>query len=157
MPNLDIQKDFIEGTQEIFTTLFNFGKENKDGSIDGVSLYLLSDNVDTNVYGETKNKTYQKPKHLVVQVILVPTIGEQDVEYINEKATFVITYKSLLDNKIDVSNKGLEVLRKGLIKYKDTFYLIDNILPKAYVEDVFLFYHFVCTEIKGKLMIKIED
>lgn len=157
MPNLDIQKDFIEGTQEIFTTLFNFGKENKDGSIDGVSLYLLSDNVDTNVYGETKNKTYQKPKYLEVQVILVPTIGEQDVEYINEKATFVITYKSLLDNKIDVSNKGLEVLRKGLLKYKDTFYLIDNILPKAYVEDVFLFYHFVCTEIKGKLMIKIED
>lgn len=157
MPNLDIQKDFIEGTQEIFTTLFNFGKENKDGSIDGVSLYLLSDNVDTNVYGETKNKTYQKPKYLVVQVILVPTIGEQDVEYINEKATFVIPYKSLLDNKIDVSNKNLEVIRKGLIKYKDTFYLIDNILPKAYVEDVFLFYHFVCTEIKGKLMIKIED
>ena len=38
MADLSIRKDFVDGVQEIFTTLFN------DGVTDGLDLYLMSEN-----------------------------------------------------------------------------------------------------------------
>lgn len=151
MADLTIQKDFIDGTHEIFSTLFNDGKKT------GVNLYLMNNKTKTNVYGESKYKIYQPPKLLVAQVRLTPTQGEQDVEAIKENAVFVVPIKSLQDNDLGVTNDDLDEMRKGVIEYKGVFYTIDNILPKAYIEDVFLFYHFVCTEDKYTKNILVES
>ena len=151
MADESIRKDFVEGVQEIFTTLFN------DGESDGVNLYLLSDNTNTNVYGENKYKTYKQPILLVAKATITPTQGEQDVEGIKDKSIFVIPLKSLQDNELGVTNNDLDIMRKGMIKFHGVYYTIDNILPKAYIEDVFLMYYFVCTEDKYTTEILIEE
>ena len=152
MADLSIRKDFVEGVQEIFTTLFN------DGVTDGLDLYLMSENTSSNnVYRENKYKMYKAPKRLVTQARLTPTQGEKDVEVIKDKAIFVVPLRSLQDNNLGVTNNDLDIMRKGMIKFHGVYYTIDNILPKAYIEDVFLMYYFVCTEDKYTTEILIEE
>ena len=151
MADLSIRKDFVDGIQEVFTTLFN------DGVTDGVNLYLLSDKTITNVYGETKYKVYKKPILLVAKSQLTPTQGEQDVEVIKESATFTIPLKSLQENNIGVTNTDLDNIRKGVIEFHGVFYTIDNISPKAYIEDVFLMYQLDCTEDKYVTSVLVEE
>lgn len=143
MADLSIRNDFVDGVQEIFTTLFN------DGETDGINLYLLSEKTKVNVYGENKFKTYQQPKRLSTQARLTPTQGEQDVEGVKDKAIFVVPLKSLQNRELGVTNEDLDIMRKGVIEFHGVYYTVDNILPKAYIEDVFLMYHFVCTELKN--------
>lgn len=150
MADEQIKRAFVDGIQELFTTLFN------DGKNDGLDLYLLSEQTQVNVYGESPNKVYQKPKRLVTQARLTPTQTDPDVEQIKDKATFVVPVKSLQEHNLDLTNRGLDKLRKGIIVFHGTQYIIDNILPKAYVEDVFLLYHFVCTEDRSRQNIVIN-
>lgn len=151
MADLSIRKDFVDGVQDIFTTLFN------DGVTDGLDLYLLSQNTKNNVYGENKYKMYQAPKRLSTQARLTPTQGEEDIKGIKDQAVFVVPLKSLQDRGLGVTNDDLDIMRKGVIAFHGVFYTIDNILPKAYIEDVFLMYHFVCTEDKGVKSILVEE
>ena len=152
MADLSIRKDFVDGVQEIFTILFN------DGVTDGLDLYLMSENTSSNnVYRENKYKMYKAPKRLVTQARLTPTQGEKDVEVIKDKAVFVVPLRSLQDNNLGVTNNDLDIMRKGMIKFHGVYYTIDNILPKAYIEDVFLMYYFVCTEDKYTTEILIEE
>ena len=151
MAELSIRKDFVAGVQEIFTTLFT------DGVSDGINLYLLSDKTITNVYGETKYKMYKEPILLVAKAQLTPTQGEQDVEVIKERATFTIPLKSLQENNIGVTNTDLDNIRKGVIEFHGVFYTIDNISPKAYIEDVFLMYQLDCTEDKYVTSVLVEE
>lgn len=145
MPKKRIQKAFINGVQTIFTTLFNNGSEN-----DGVYYYPLdTENSTINVYGEQKAKLYKDPLLLVCKATISPTKGEQDVEEVKNQAEFVVTLKSLVNNDLGVTDKDLEIMRRGIMKFKGVCYLIDNIVPKAYVEDVFLMYTFYCTEDKN--------
>lgn len=150
MADESIKKDFVDGVQEIFTTLFN------DGVSDGIKLYLLSDSTKTNVYKESKYKIYQQPKMLVTQARLTPTQGEEDVKGVKDKAVFVVPLKSLQERELGVTNKDLDTMRKGVIEFHGVFYTVDNILPKAYIEDVFLMYHFVCTEDKHTTSVLVE-
>ena len=55
-------------------------------------------------------------------------------------------YKSLVDRGIDISEGNFAELQKGLMKYKDTYFTIENIQPHAFVEQVFLLYDFICKE-----------
>lgn len=151
MADTSIRKDFVDGVNEIFTTLFNEGVE------DGVELYLMSDKTSTNVYGESKYKLYQQPKMLVAKANLTPTQGDNDVEAIKDKAVFTVTLKSLQDNGLAVTNADLDIMRKGVMQFHDVFYTIDNILPKAYIEDVFLMYQFECTEDKHVTEVAVEE
>lgn len=150
MADLSIRNDFVDGVHEIFTTLFNSGVE------DGINLYLLSGSTRTNLYKESKYKRYKAPKMLVAQARLTPTQGEQDVEAIKDKATFIVPLKSLQERGLDITNNDLDEMRKGVIEFHGTYYTIDNILPKAYIEDVFLMYHFVCTEDKYTSSVLVE-
>lgn len=150
MADESIRKDFVEGVQEIFTTLFN------DGVNDGIKLYLLSDSTKTNVYKESKYKVYQQPKMLVAQARLTPEQGEEDVKGIKESAVFIVPLQSLRIAGLNVTNTDLDTMRKGVIEFHGVFYTVDNILPKAYIEDVFLMYHFVCTEDKHTTSISVE-
>lgn len=151
MADLSIRKDFVDGVQEIFTTLFN------DGESDGIKLYLLSEDTTTNVYRESKYKVYHPPKMLATQARLTPTQGEQDVETVKDRAVFVVPLKSLQERGLGVTNDDLDIMRKGVIEFHGVFYTIDNILPKAYIEDVFLMYHFVCTEDKYVKSVRVEE
>lgn len=140
MPDMSIQKDFIEGTYEIFYTLFN------NGDTDGVDLYLLSEDATPNVYGEVPFKTYKSPIRLICKAQSTPTQGEETVEGIKDITVFTVPVKCLNLHDLGTENKDLNLLRKGVMKFHNTFYKIDNIIPTAYVEDVFLFYQFQCTE-----------
>lgn len=151
MADESIRKDFVDGVQEIFTTLFN------DGVNDGINLYLMSDKTKTNVYGENKFKIYKQPKLLVAKANLTPTQGEQDVESIKDSAVFVVPVKSLQENELGVTNADLDIMRKGVIEFHGVYYKIENILPKAYIEDVYLMYHFVCTEDKQAKSLLVEE
>ena len=143
MADASIRKDFVDGVYDIFTTLFN------DGVNDGIKLYLLSDSTTTNVYGESKYNVYQQPKMLTAQARLTPTQGAEDVKGIKDQATFVVPLKALQNCDLGVTNKDLDILRRGVIEFHGVFYIIDNITPKAYIEDAFLMYDFVCTEDKN--------
>lgn len=140
MADENIKKEFIDGINEVFSIMFT------DGTNDGIYLYPLHEPTELNVYKEVKYKKYSPPVLLVAKVQLTPTQGEEDVKTIEETATFTVPFKSLRDNGIDTSNKNLNVLRKGVVKYKDTFYEIDNIKPNTFVEDTFMTYIFECTE-----------
>lgn len=152
MADTGIRNDFVEGVQEIFTTLFNDGSEETDG----VFYYALSDTTVTNIYGESKSKVYKQPKLLVCKAVITPTQGEQDTVGVNNVAEFTTTLKSLQNNDLGVTDKDLDTMRRGVMKFHDTLYLIDNILPKAYIEDVFLMYTFQCHEDKT-LSIALEE
>ena len=147
-----IRQEFIDSTMEIFTTLFNDGSE----TTDGVYLYLLSEDTQTNVYGEQKYKTYKPPVLLVCHVRLVPTQGNEDVKGIKNQTTFKVPLQSLLDYNLGVTDNDLRIMRKGMMRYKDTYYVIDNITPSTYVEDTFLFYSFECTEAIDTTSLNIE-
>lgn len=140
MADLSIRSDFVDGVMEIFTTLFN------DGESDGFDLYLLSDKSQQNVYGESKVKVYRAPIKLVTQAHINPTHGQQDVETVKGIAKFTVPLKSFQSKEVDVSTAGLAEIRKGVIEFHGTYYTIDNITPKAYIEDVFLLYDIDCTE-----------
>ena len=140
MADESIRKDFVDGVQEIFSTLFN------DGVSDGIDLYLLSTQTKKNVYKESKVKIYQKPIKLVAKAQITPVHGEQDTETIKADAQFTVPLKDLQDKNIEVTTKGLSILRQGVINFHGTFYSIDNVFPKAYIEDCFLMYTFVCSE-----------
>ena len=124
MADQSIRKDFVEGVQEIFTTLFNNGDEGTDV----LFFYPLSDSNTPNIYGESKYKIYKNPLLLVCKATLSPTQGDQSVETVTDQAEFVVTLKSLQENGLDTSNNGLEEMRRGIIKFHNAFYLIDNII-----------------------------
>ena len=151
MADLSVQKDFVDGIQDLFTSLFN------DGVTDGLNLYLISDKSKKNVYGESKFKVYKAPIRLVTQARLTPTQGEQDTEVIKDKAVFVVPLKSLQLNNLGVTNADLDIMRKGVIEFHGVYYTIDNILPKAYITDVFLMYQFECTEDKYITSVLVES
>lgn len=156
MASTRIRKDFVNGVQKIFTTLFNNGSETDDG----VYLYLLSNQREANVYGEKKFKTYQSPKLLVCKATMNPTFGDPpEVKEIECDAEFVVTLKSLQNNGLEVTQESIDEMRRGLMKFHDVIYTIDNIIPKAYVEDVFLMYRFLCTEDKNRssVVIHVEE
>ena len=88
---------------------------------------------------------------------MTPTHGEQDVEVVKDKAVFVVPLKSLQENNLGVTNTDLDIMRKGVIEFHGVYYTIDNILPKACIEDVFLMYHFECTEDKYTTEILTEE
>lgn len=142
MADESIRKDFVEGVNEIFTTLFNSGES------DGVTYYELDiENSNQNIYGESKYKQYINPVMLTCKTESTPTHGTQNVESVKDSSSFTIPLKSLQDRNLGVTIEDLEQMRRGILEFHGTFYFIDNISPKAYVEDVFLLYKFECTQI----------
>lgn len=143
MAKLDIRKDFVDGMHEVFSTLFNEGKE------DGVYLYLMSEETHAkDPYGENKYKVYQEPKLLICKAVLNPLQGEQYVLGIDIDAEFTVPLKSLTDNGFEMTQAVIDEMQRGVMKFHDVYYKVDDIKPKSYVEDVFLFYAFNCTELK---------
>ena len=139
----DIQKAFIDGVEQIYSTMFT------DGVNDGVELFYLDEDstkVDS-VYRESKVKKYKDPIMLVANAKLSFTDQE---EYVMDKkydAVFKVPYKSLMEHDCDVSKDGLKVMQRGKIDFHGVSYKIDEIKPTTFVENVFLIYEFCCTEV----------
>src|SRR5574344_1187174 len=98
MADESIRQEFIDGVHEVYSTMFT------DGVNDGVYFYPLYEPTTKSVYREVKYKQYLEPVLLVSKIQLTPIQGEEDVKTIKESAVFTITFKSLNDNGIDVSN-----------------------------------------------------
>lgn len=144
MADQSIREEFIEGVMEVYTTLMNDGSEQNDG----VFFYPLSESETNSVYDEDKYKHYHPPMLLVCKALIEPTQGENDTEGVKNKATFSVPVKSLTDNGLSASQSDLDALRRGIMKFHDVWYYIDNVSPTVYVEDVFLVYKFDCSEMK---------
>ena len=153
MADARIRNDFLVGMQEAFNILLSNGSE----GIDGVFIYLLSDTTTTNIYGETRQKAYLPPVLVPCGAHLNPTQGSESVEAIKNIPEFSITRKDLTDRGFSVDEHGLDILRKAMLKFHDVFYKVDNVEPTSYVEDVFLFYHFKCTELLNVKTLRIVD
>lgn len=152
MANETIKKEFVEGVNEIFTTLFNEGKEEGDG----ISLFSLI-REELNVYGEQENRIYNKPVILVAKVSETPTDGEQDIKKQKKSAVFTVPIKSLNDNNYTMSVEELKSLRSAIIEYGGVYYSIDKIQGKAFVENVYLLWEFYCTEEPDSFTLVVKE
>ena len=142
MADLSIRNDFLDGVQEIFSTLFN------DGVNDGLDLYLLSDETKISIYGESKYRKYKAPIRLVCRVRLETHQGGNYIEVIKKEPQFIVPYRDMQLKGLDISSESINKMKQGIIKFRGVYYIIDEILPVDYIEDVYLFYHFICTEDK---------
>lgn len=134
----EIQTLFIEGVNEVFSTLFN------DGEQEGIYYYpqLETEDID-DVYDEKKDKVYGNPVLLVSRVQLFMSQDPEENRVSRGEATFTVPLKSLLDRGIDVNITNYSTLRQGLIRYEDSLFTIEEVKPHAFVEQVFLLYDFI--------------
>lgn len=140
MADSNIQNAFINGIDEIYTKVFT------DGINDGVYYYPYVDNPNKGIYQEDRFKEYGEPLLLVARVIVTPEVKEQDVKEPIAKAVITVTFKSLRDNGLDTSIQNLKELKKGYLRYKDTYYEIKKIKPQSFIADTYLTYAFECEE-----------
>lgn len=141
MADLQIQKEFVEGINEIYTLLFN------DGVTDGVYFFPLYIGTETNIYGECKKKSYLDPILLACKPSVSPVIPENSMKEVRATATFTVPRLQLTKNGLGISNEELKELRKGVMYFHGVYYNIDNVSPTTYIQDAFLVYQFHCTEV----------
>ena len=149
MADESIRNDFLDGVQEIFSTLFNEGKAEE-----GILLYPFVEEED-NIYKEHKFKKYKKPITLVSSVSVPEKDGNVDIKAQKRQAIFKVPTKCLSGYGYEMTKSNMAYLRKALIRFKDIFFTIDLIQSRIYVEDTFLLWEFQCTEIFDPDSIKI--
>ena len=155
MSDSSIRKDFVEGTYEIFTTLFNEAKTPDDG----VQFFKYLGGEES-IYEEHKFKKYGSPITLVAKVQEPMQDGTNEIEKQKRHAIFTVPIKSLTENGVDSMNKStVSEMRKGIMKCGDVFYYISLIQGKAFVENVYLFWEFHCVEVEDleSICVEIED
>ena len=156
MADETIRRDFLDGVQEVFTTLFNEGVGE-----DGI-LYFPYLSGDDNPYQEHKFKRYSKPLTFVSNVDEQMTDGStpEGVDAQKRKAVFTVPTKCLTERGITSMDKAtVSLLRKGLIRYDDVFYMIDKVQGKTFVENTYLMWEFYGTEVidPDRIQVEIEE
>lgn len=154
MADATIRKDFLDGVEEIFSTLFNEAKEPEDG----IQFFAFKSG-SSSIYQESKFKTYAPPITLVSGVSEVEQDGSTDVEAQKRHSIFKVPLKQLLDKGVaenDMTKDVIAELKKGLIKYKDVLYEIDIIQGKVFIENTYMLWEFHCTEIFDPDSVRIE-
>lgn len=136
MPDLSIQQAFLDGINEVFSTMFT----------ESVKLYLMDEeSTKVNVYNETEKKAYLEVCDLVAKVTTTFTEGELPVEDIKVDAVFTIPTKQLIINNLSrATMDDLKNLSKGKISYRGIDYLIHRVVPKTLVADEWQMYDFIC-------------
>ena len=136
MPDLSIQQAFLDGINEVFSTMFT----------ESVKLYLMDEeSTKVNVYDETEKKAYLEVCDLVAKVTTTFTEGELPVEDIKVDAVFTIPTKQLIINNLSrATMDDLKNLSKGKISYRGIDYLIHRVVPKTLVADEWQMYDFIC-------------
>lgn len=154
MADATIRQDFLDGVEEIFSTLFNEAKEPEDG----IQFFAFKGG-SYSIYQESKFKTYAPPITLVSSVSELEQDGKTDVEAQKRHSVFKVPLKQLLSKGVietDMTKDVVAELKKGLIKYKDVLYEIDLIQGKIFIENTYMLWEFRCTEIFDPDSIQIE-
>lgn len=137
--DLSIQKAFLDGMKELWDVIFTT-----------VELMLLDTDktIVNDVYGEVVGeKAYLPPLILPARIDLELHSLSDDTEGKSYNAKFRFPTKVFLDNNIDLSDKGLDVLRKAKIGYQGVEYEVQDIKPQTNIQGMYLFYLFLCSEV----------
>lgn len=142
---LEIQQDFLEGTQEVFSTLLT----------DEVNFHFMNEeDTEINVYNEAPVKKYREPIVLVAKITVSRGAAGTEYEKNTCDATIIIPTKEFIDKEIDYSPSNYETLKKAIFSFKGVFYKVDEIVPKTCVANEFLFHQFNCSEIKKDFLLE---
>ena len=128
MADKSIRQDFLDGIEEVFSTLFNEAKEPEDG-IQFFSFLGGS----SNVYQESKFKRYAPPITLISSVSEVVQDGNTDVEAQKRHSIFKVPLKQLLSKGVietDMTNEQLDEFENTEIKGTTNDYLNDYVSDK---------------------------
>lgn len=140
-PKNDIQVAFLDGIEEVFSTLL----------CNHVLLYFLDEeSTEVNpIYEETTKKKYLEPYELIAKVTYDHPKGSDPVETVIRTAHFRIPTKQFLTLGIPfLQEADWERMRKAKLVYEGTEYLIDTIKPSTLVADIWQFLEFTATEAK---------
>lgn len=131
-----ITQAFLEGMQEVFSTMFT----------DQIFLKLMDlENTEVNIYGESADKVYREPVQLVGKIVLSNSQEDTPESEIRTSATIRIPTKEFIDKEISFySQEDLETLKKGLIVYREEEYEIQDVVPCTNITDTYMFYDFTC-------------
>lgn len=137
MADLEIQKAFLDGIEEIFSIMFT----------DRLQLSLLNEEeTKLNIYDETSKRVYHDPIQLIGRIQIYFTKGENPVEGVISYATITIPAKQLISKSIPHQTSDFETLKKGKFSYDGVEYLIEKVEPKTLVADKWQMYEFICQE-----------
>lgn len=141
MADLSIQNAFLDGIEEIFSIMFT----------DRLQLSLLDEeNTEVNVYDESLQKVYQDPIQLIGRIQTTFTQGENPVESVQIDAVITIPTKQLITKQIPhKTEEDLETLKKGKFSYNGYEYIVDKVVPKTLVADMWQMYDFSCHKDKN--------
>jgi hypothetical protein len=138
-----IQREFLDGMNEVFTSIFN----------NDVMLYLMDEEntVVNKLYGETPKKVYKEPTALAAKVVTNFKKDELPEMTVNIDAVITVPTKQLMINNVPCDTMSdLETLKKGKISYKQVSnYMIERVRPKVLIDDEWQFYEFYCYVPKG--------
>lgn len=136
MADLTIQNAFLDGIEEIFSTMFT----------DRLQLRLLDEEAtQTNIYKETTDKVYLDPIQLIGRIQTTFTQGENPVESVQIDAIITIPTKQLITNQIPhETDSDLETLKKAKFAYDGFEYLVEKVVPKTLIADKWQMYSFEC-------------
>lgn len=135
----EIQNAFLEGMNEVYTTIFT----------DTLMFELLESTQSkiNTVYKETLSREYQDPISLSGNVLVRAHEGEIVVEDTKFFTEISIPTKQLIDNEIPFETKSdLKKLEGGRFTYKGVSYLVDEVIPKVLIANIFQIYQFKCIE-----------
>lgn len=136
MADLSIQNAFLDGLEEVFSIMFT----------DRLLLSLLDEeNTQVNIYEETSRKVYLDPIQLIGRIQTTFTQGEEPVEGVQIDAVITIPTKQLITKQIPhLTDEDLETLKKAKFTYDGFEYLVEKVVPKTLVADMWQMYDFNC-------------
>lgn len=136
MADLTIQKAFLDGIEDIFSTMFT----------DRLQLRLLNEkSTQTNIYEETTTKVYLDPIPLIGRIKTTFIQGEDPVESVQIDAVITIPTKQLITKRIPhETDADLDTLKKAKFAYDGFEYLVEKVVPKTLIADKWQMYDFEC-------------
>jgi hypothetical protein len=137
----NIQDAFLEGINEVFSIMFT----------ENCEMYVLSDDYETNIYGETKKKKYEGPIPVVAKIVLSAIDDEASSTFkdIVRTATITLPTKQLIDNGIGYETREeLKKLEQMKFVYRGLEFLVTKVNPKTLVADIWQMYEFRCIQNK---------
>lgn len=140
-PKNDIQVAFLDGIEEVFSTLL----------CNHLLLYFLDEDNTTvdSLYGETVEKKYLEPYELIAKVTYEHQKGSEPEETVIRNAQFKVPTKQFLTLGIPfLEEKDWERMRRAKLVYEGTEYLVETVKPTTLVADIWQFLVFDATESK---------
>ena len=136
MANLEIQRAFLDGVEEVFSIMFT----------DKLELSLLNEeDTNTNVYKESGNKLYYDPVVLIGKIVLNPSQSDIPVEVTHVDSVITIPTKQLITNNIPhIGEEDLKMLERATFKYEGITYTVSTVRPQTLVAGMWQLYSFYC-------------